>query len=163
MSISRTLTQAIGLTVVVLVLVGCGAFQPEPTPTPIPPTATPLPPTPAPTPGPGPITEASGIVGTWLFEMVYSKYDEDGTLRIAGSQEGLENEQLRDSGEFWFARGQYFERITKAYLMPPDCVGVTGTYEVELLENGNLLFSLVEDECKFRVDYLMPLERAPVE
>jgi hypothetical protein len=156
----RAFPQAIGLAIVVLLLVGCGAGQPAPTPTPVPPTATPLPTT-APTPrGPGPVTEAKDIVGTCTAGGWYLRYDEDGTFRSAGSREALENEQHGNVGEFWFSNGQYHERIIARYGLESE--GIVGIYEVQLLENGKLLFSLVEDERVYLAD-ITKGERIPVD
>jgi hypothetical protein len=114
---------AIGL----LLLVGCGSSAPKP----------------------GPVTEAKDIVGTWMAPSSIIKYDEDGTFRLADSREGLRHEVLCEVGEFWFEDGQYFTTITKASERT-ECLGMTGVYEVQLLENGNLQFSVAEDECTIR-------------
>ena len=159
MSTNRTLAQAIGLAIVVLLLVGCGISQSPPTPTPIPPTTTPLPPTPSAPPEPGPITEAKDIVGIWMFQAMFVEYDEDGTVRYAESRLTMREEKLTDVGEFWFEDGQYFQKLTGFYKMG-DCQGITGIYEVQLLENGNLRFSVVEDECTQRAD-LLAIEHEP--
>ena len=110
-------------------------------------------------PGPGPVTEARHIVGLYRVGHIFVEYDEDGTVRYAESRLTMREEKLTDVGEFWFEDGQYFQKLTGFYKMG-DCQGITGIYEVQLLENGNLRFSVVEDECTQRAD-LLAIEHEP--
>ena len=50
-------------------------------------------------------------------------------------------------GEFWFEGTQLFLQASVGC----DVGNPIGIYEVELLENGNLKFTVIEDECATRV------------
>ena len=99
--------------------------------------------------GPRPVTDAKDILGTWdISGEGHVQYNEDGTFRYAKLRESLEKGPLV-VGEFWFDEGQYFEKEIDVHSEPP-CGSAVGIYEVQLLENGNLSFTVVEDECEAR-------------
>lgn len=88
----------------------------------------------------GPVTSSEGIVGTWTRSLngTERQFYEDGTLYRAGSQMDI-------AGTFWFEGGQFF--IQDDSLVCADGVGI---YSVEMLKNGSLLFTIVDDQCLSR-------------
>ena len=99
--------------------------------------------------GPRAVTDVKDILGTWdIIGEGYVQYNEDGTFRYAALRESLEERPLV-VGEFWFDEGQYFEKEIDVHSVPA-CGSAVGIYEVQLLENGNLSFTVVEDECEAR-------------
>ena len=98
--------------------------------------------------GPGPVTDAKDILGTWKKAGTYYQFNEDGTYRSASSLEMLA-ERPRTLGEFWFEGGQFFKKEIKVRNVS-SCGSAIGIYEVQMLENGNLEFTSVEDECQKR-------------
>ena len=98
--------------------------------------------------GPGPVTDAKDIVGTWQNFGRYTQFNEDGTYRFGSSIEGLV-ERPWVKGEYWFEKGQFFKKEIEVHNVPA-CGNAIGIYEVKMLENGNLVFTIVEDECEPR-------------
>ncbi len=99
-------------------------------------------------PRPGPVTDAQEILGTWEKSGQYIRYNDDGTFLYSDSLEGLGARPLA-TGEFWFEEGRYLQNEIEVRDIPP-CGSTPGMYEVALLENGNLMFTEVEDECRPR-------------
>ncbi len=91
--------------------------------------------------------EIEDIVGTWKrigsIEMV-CRHSQDGALACADRGQELDGNDVF-LGDFWFDDGLYHETSRRT-----DCVEV-GVYEVLLLDNGNIKYELVEDECEGRV------------
>ncbi len=86
------------------------------------------------------------IAGTWhsIISSAEIQFNEDGTALSTGSSGSI------FTSEFWFEGTQYFEQAE----VQCDVGNPIGIYEVELLENGNLKFTVIEDECATRVNYL---------
>jgi len=103
------------------------------------------------TPAPGPklASSAEDIVGTWksTTSSIEVQFNEDGTLHAQSSSTGTIAEE-----EFWFEGTRFFVKDSRGL----GCTlegHETGIYEVELLENGNLKYRVIEDECLTRVNY----------
>ncbi len=96
----------------------------------------------------GPKLASSGedIAGTWhsTTSSAVAQLNEDGTIRWQFSTGRIVN------GKFWFEETQYFVQMSVAC----DVGNPIGIYEVELLENGNLKWTVIEDECLSRVNYI---------
>ncbi len=98
--------------------------------------------------GPRLANSAADIVGTWksTTSSVVFQFNEDGTSRMKTAQ-GTDI-----TSEFRFEGTRFFEK----HINPSSgCLGLgaeTGIYEIELLENGNLKFTVIEDECPVRVN-----------
>jgi len=102
--------------------------------------------------GPKLASSAEDIAGTWqsTISSAVVQINEDGTSRSLGSlSTGVD-----------FSIGKFRFEETRLFLTDrPDTecsfVGFeAGIYEVELLENGNLKFVVIEDECLTRINYL---------
>ena len=96
--------------------------------------------------GPKLANSVEDIVGTWssTTSSAVTQRSEDGTLRGQTASGSI------FTGEFWFEGTQYFQQASVS-------CGVgnpIGIYEVELLENGNLKWTVIEDECLTRVNYI---------
>ena len=111
--------------------------------------------------GPKLASSAADIVGTWqsTTSSVEIQFNEDGTSRIKFAQ-GTDFTR-----EFRFEGTRFFHTD----IPNGGCAQLgaeTGIYEVELLENGNLKFTVIEDECLVRVNYyagrLIEVEFEPV-
>jgi len=97
--------------------------------------------------GPKLASSAADIVGTWKSNTssLEIQFNEDGTVR-AQSAQGTDQ-----TFEFRFEGTRFFH--TDFPNGGCDQIGAaTGIYEVELLENGNLKFTVIEDECVNRVN-----------
>jgi len=100
--------------------------------------------------GPKLASSAADIVGTWkgTATSVTLQFNEDGTTRI---KHPVGTDVIR---EFRFEGTRFFSTD----IPNGGCSQIeaqTGIYEVELLENGNLGFTVIEDECPGRVNTLM--------
>jgi hypothetical protein len=96
--------------------------------------------------GPKLASSTEDIVGTWQSKISLGdiQYNEDGTWRSQSGSGAVW------TGEFWFEGTQFFTQFSVSC----DVGNPIGIYEVELLENGNLKFTVIEDECVVRVHYL---------
>lgn len=104
---------------------------------------------------PGPVTDAKVLIGTWTTvgpgSTFYLAYDDDGTLRFSTMQENLAERPL-NINEYWFEEGHYFEReLTGSSLICEDKIGI---YAVQLLENGHVKSTEVNDPCEHRAAYI---------
>jgi hypothetical protein len=148
-----TVFMALGL----LLLAGCTTVAPTPTPTPAPtPTATPAPPptaTPAPTETPVPplATSVDDVIGSWQWgtggTIIFFQFDEDGTFVQARQDVTNLQDSPQQLGQFMF-EGGLLTLVTSDE--SPLCAGQNGTYEVRLLEQGQIGLFLREDECSLR-------------
>ncbi len=87
---------------------------------------------------------AEDIAGTWKTTVGATEiqFNGDGTYVVTTPA--------------FVARGEYRFQGTRLFLKALDqcdiiVVGALGTYEVQLLENGNLKFIAIEEECPTRV------------
>ena len=152
--------QVMGTMLITLLLVGCGA--PAATPTPIPPTATPVPPTPTPvpptaTPTPKPptatptqaftlATSAEEIVGTWLGAgSFYIRFDEDGTFRQAHALDKLDSQPYAINSYQFEGTKMVITEVSVSGV--PTCGMKIGSYEIRLLESGNIWIVAIKDQC----------------
>ena len=92
-----------------------------------------------------PSVTVEDLSGIWQRDgaALVLQLNEDGSLRIAGSIYLLEDSPM-DVGQFQL-EGTLFTITTSEESRY--CKGQTGTYEVELTEEGKLQFTLNEDEC----------------
>ncbi len=86
---------------------------------------------------------AEDIAGTWhsTIAPMELQINEDGTVLGRNARGGI------FPFEFWFEGTQFFIQATVSC----DVGNPIGIYEVELLENGNLKWTVIEDECLTRV------------
>ena len=98
--------------------------------------------------GPKLLDSAEDMVGTWqstVASMVLH-FNEDGTW----GHETPGGDHVHAGSEFRFEGTRLFLKDVSGGV----CLLIgaeTGIYEVELLENGNLKFTVIEDECAIRV------------
>jgi hypothetical protein len=90
------------------------------------------------------------IVGLWQSTAIgpqfYFLYLEDGTMHGSSNPDLIEDRPLLED-DFRFEGTKLFsEQRVGACVENPNSI-----YEVELLENGNLKFTAIEDECAVRV------------
>jgi len=135
--------QVMGAMLTTLLLVGCGA--PAATPTPIPPTATP-------TQAFTLATSAEEIVGTWQRGRVgdagYIRFDEDGTRRGAYALNKLDSQPYAINSYQFEGTKMVTTEISVSGV--PSCGEKIGSYEIRLLESGNIRIVVLEDECSHR-------------
>jgi hypothetical protein len=99
-------------------------------------------------------TSAEEIVGTWQWHLGtrYIRFDEDGTLREADALDKLDSQP--------FAINSYqFEgtkMVTKEVSVSgvPSCGEKIGSYEIRLLESGNIRIVVLEDQCTHRAGFV---------
>ncbi len=99
--------------------------------------------------GPKLASSAEDIAGVWQSTVADAvvQLNEDGTARSLGPEGDFPIGKFRFEGTRLF----FTDRPNT------DCSFLgfeTGIYEVELLENGNLKFIVIEDECLIRINYL---------
>jgi len=95
--------------------------------------------------GPKLASSAEDIAGTWhsTTDSGEFQFNEDGTF-LGGTA---------FPGEFRFEGTRFFLTFTGQGNACAQQGAETGIYEVELLENGNLMFTVIEDECADRVTF----------
>jgi len=100
--------------------------------------------------GPKLASSPEDIVGTWqsTTSSLEIQFNEDGTARVQSGDGSANTAEFRFEGTRFFAidSGQGNQCVQLG--------AETGIYEVELLENGNLKFTVIEDECPVRVNNL---------
>lgn len=115
-------------------LAACAGSPPGPTPVPPTPTAN--------------IT-VEDLVGVWYMASLetFLQFNEDGTFSFANAQGELE--------EAPFDAGQYrLEGTSLTFITNKEsklCAGQTGSYEIELTEEGQVQFVPQEDQCSLRL------------
>ena len=97
--------------------------------------------------GPKLASSAEDIVGTWqsTISAVEIQFNDDGTYRVQDSDGRISVAEFRFEGTRFFAGDASGDPCTKLGYE-------TGIFEVELLENGNLKFSVIEDGCLSRAN-----------
>lgn len=125
--------QVMGAMLTTLLLVGCGA------------------PAAAPTQAFTLATSAEQIVGTWTWRLGtgYARFDEDGTLREAHALDELDSQPFGISSYQFEGTRIVMKEVSVSGV--PSCGESTGSYEIRLLESGNLRVEVLEDECSHRV------------
>lgn len=85
------------------------------------------------------------FTGTWFQQSagVYTQFNEDGTFRAALSVANLEDDPI-DLGQYRL-EGTLVTFVASDE--SPTCPGLSGSYQVELIEEGRLQFVLEEDPC----------------
>ena len=114
--------------------------------------------------GPKLASSAEDIVGTWYSSFgqpTYMQLFEDGTKHGSSNRELVEDHPA-DIEKFRFEGTQLFlESTGRGFCGDVNHDGIhekeVGSYEVHLLENGNLRFVAIEDECAFRASELQGL------
>jgi len=111
--------------------------------------------------GPKLASSAEDIAGVWqsTISSAVIQHNEDGTVHELSAEGDV------PIGTFRFEGTRLF--LTDRPNTDCSVLGFeTGIYEVELLENGNLKFIVIEDECLVRVNYsagrLVEVEWEPV-
>ncbi len=110
---------------------------------------------------PGPVTSFEDIAGTtyerqgpggqWYFQ-----FFEDGTFHLASNRDMLEDRPTGIDETRFEGTKLFFKQIKGPCDDGPDA-----TFEIHLLENGNLQFVEIEDTCAVRSSFLT-VEWAPV-
>ncbi len=114
---------------------------PTVTPTPEPPTATPMEVFTL-------ATSAEEIVGTWYESGSYIRFDEDGTFRQAFSLDKLDNQPYAISSYRFEGTKMVTSEISVSGV--PSCGNKIGSYEIRMLENGNIEIVTIQDQCRPR-------------
>jgi hypothetical protein len=102
------------------------------------------------------ITEMAELQGAWEpfpLAKTWREYRPDGTFCVARTRDALEDAPAL-TGEYWF-QGDilHFNEIS---VKPSWACGgkLIGQYEVQVLENGEITFVMVEDSCSERAAVL---------
>jgi hypothetical protein len=177
------LQQILRMTLVLLLLVGCGApavtavpptitpHPPTTTPVPKPPTATltpasptltstPIPPTATSTEPPTVpptqafklATTAEEVIGTWFAGNYYIRFNKDGTFRQAHALDKLESQPYAISSYQFEGTKMVITEVSVSGV--PTCGKKIGSYEVQLLESGNIRIVAIKDQCAPRAGEL---------
>lgn len=130
--------------------------EPTATPTPKPPTATlpPVLPTSTPTEKPPTstptqaftlATSAEEIVGTWFAGSYHIRFDKDGTFRQALALDKLDSEPYAISSYKFEGTKMVITEVSVSGV--PTCGKKIGSYEIRLLESGNIQIVAIKDQC----------------
>ena len=116
---------------------------------------------------PGPITSFEDIAGTTYERQGigppgFIHFFEDGTFHGSSNRDLVEDPGApqRFIVETRFEGTKVFLKDVKGDCLPDD--NAEATYEIHLLENGNLQFVLIEDTCAARSSGFSLMELAPV-
>jgi hypothetical protein len=107
------------------------------------------------------VTEIDEIVGTWKSNppALAIRIMPDGTVQagvtVGKIEENAANEITTWDSIFSFEAGQ----LNIANFV--DCHDSVGSYDVQLLPNGNMQFTIVEDDCIIRVSAFMGQRAEP--
>ena len=97
-------------------------------------------------------TTTQELVGTWkrveLGDAVFYRFEEDGTLGMAYSLNGLDDQPYAVSS-IQFEGAKMLLTEVSVFGVPP-CGERVGSYEVQLLESGNIQVVVIEDDCGAR-------------
>ena len=113
---------------------------------------------------PGPITSFEDIAGTTYERQGvggqgYFHFFEDGTVHLSTNRDLVED-RPSNIFETRFEGTTVFLHDVKGSSRCPD--DPDATYEIHLLENGNLQFVAIEDPCTGRSSFFFPAEWVPV-
>ena len=138
-----------------LLLTGCATPALEPTATTEPTATLELSPTIAASPTPLNLaTSAEDIVGEWRSHLgFFTEFYQDGTYAGGTFGPGQIGPDAPIIGNYWFEGTTFFiEDIRNDYYQDElgiQCLDI-GSYEIILMENGDLIFLLIEDVCDKR-------------
>jgi len=120
---------------------------PEPTSTEVAPTLTPTPKpqTATPTQAFTQATSAEEIVGTWFAGNYFIRFDNDGTFRQAHALDNLESQPYAISSYQFEGTKMVITEISVSGV--PSCGKKIGSYEIRLLESGNIRIVAIKDQC----------------
>jgi hypothetical protein len=121
-------------------LAACAGLQPAP---------------PAVPPTPIPSITAEELIGIWRDADTggtggYLQFNQDGTYRRAAAIPWLETAPFEEGKCRLEATLMTFTTSSKS----KECRGQNGSYEVELTEERELIFGLVEDSCQARTNHI---------
>ena len=110
-------------------------------------------------PKPNLATNPEDIVGTWFLIGIpgpgfHVQFQEDGAVHGATARDYVESHPVM-KGRFWFEGTRLFVEDTLGVCSEDSA----GSYEVHLLESGNLRFVNIEDECMSRVSLYQGQEK----
>ncbi len=93
---------------------------------------------------------AEDLIGIWTHSGDYNQFNEDGTYVVAASVDLLTSRPTE--------YGDYRLEGTTLILISDEestfCAGKTGSYEVEIAEEGRIEITVVEDSCSERARFL---------
>ena len=87
------------------------------------------------------------LYGIWTEASGVTQFNKNGTYVVAGSVDGLTSLPPHEYGVF------RFEGTTLTLITDKEsglCSGTTGSYEVEMVEEGKIEITLIEDPCEHR-------------
>ena len=136
MSRQKLSQQVLVTLLITLLLAGCGGSAVTPTPGP---------PNAIPTQAITLATSTEEILGTWEFGRTYIRFDRDGTFRQASSLSKLDSRPFAVSSYQFEGTTMMITEISVAGV--PTCGEKTGSYEIQLLESGDIRIDAIQDEC----------------
>jgi hypothetical protein len=115
------------------------------------------------TPAPPLAESIEDILGYWQIGSgdvaVFFQFDESGDFRSAQRLVSNLQESPQQTGQFSLEGGILTISTSDE---SPYCAAQEGTYEVHLLEQGQISFSMIEDQCLIRNDYWMRSTLSPI-
>lgn len=107
-----------------------------------------------------PVTGTEGMVGLWILDIedasTFFEFKEDETFVVSLRVDFYGEPDPTIRGTYWFEESQLYMEASEAILFPQDelCTDI-GVYEVQSLKSGNLKFTLIDEPCSHREDFLV--------
>jgi len=101
-------------------------------------------------------TSAEKIFGTWVTSSCwagtcYMRFDKDGTMREAMAPDELDSQPYVINSYQFKGKKMIITEVSVSGV--PSCgENKTGTYEIHLLESGNIRIVAIDDQCGGRAD-----------
>ena len=91
--------------------------------------------------------EEGGLVGVWNDGYTFIEFNKDGTWGTAGMYESITSDSPISYGTYQFDDSQLtFVTDEESNF----CPGGSGTYEIEFTDQGELIFTPLDEECSGR-------------
>jgi len=90
-------------------------------------------------------TYAEEIVGTWFAGNFFIRFDKDGTFRQAHALDKLDSQPYAISSYQFEGTKIVTTEISVSGV--PSCGKKIGSYEIQLLESGNIRIVAIKDQC----------------
>ncbi len=93
-------------------------------------------------------TSAENIIGAWVVGNYYIRFDKDGAFRQAHTPDELKRNPYSISSYKFEGTKMIIAEMSVSGV--PTCGKKIGSYEIQLLESGNIRIMPIKDECEPR-------------
>ena len=96
-------------------------------------------------------TSAEEIIGTWFAGNYFIRFDKDGTFRQAHALDKLDNQPYAINSFQFEGMKMVITEISVSVEISvsdvPTCGKKIGSYEIQVLESGNIRIVAIKDQC----------------